>query len=161
MKKILPVLLLLLMIGIFLFSSQEAAQTNAISYRFCEAVVRVFYSGYEDYTPEMQEILCFGLNSFVRKMAHFALFALMGFCGYLWLSRIPYNAALVLGGCAMYAALDELHQCFVPGRTGQLSDILLDSCGAACGMGAAFLLLCVIYCVRRRSIVEEGVWKSE
>ena len=33
-----------------------------------------------------------------------------------------------------YAATDEMHQLFVPGRSGQVSDVLLDSAGAMAGL---------------------------
>ena len=35
---------------------------------------------------------------------------------------------------AGYAATDEFHQLFVPGRSGQVSDVILDSAGAAIGV---------------------------
>ena len=35
---------------------------------------------------------------------------------------------------AGYAATDEFHQLFVPGRSGQISDVLLDSAGALAGV---------------------------
>ena len=41
---------------------------------------------------------------------------------------------------ALYAASDEIHQLFVPGRSGQLSDVILDSAGALAGV-AAFTVL--------------------
>lgn len=34
---------------------------------------------------------------------------------------------------ALYASTDEFHQLFVPGRSGQFRDVLIDSCGAAAG----------------------------
>lgn len=42
---------------------------------------------------------------------------------------------------ALYAASDEIHQLFVPGRSGQLSDVILDSAGALAGV-AAFAVIC-------------------
>ena len=30
----------------------------------------------------------------------------------------------------LYAGTDELHQCFVPTRDGQVADVLIDACGA-------------------------------
>ena len=34
----------------------------------------------------------------------------------------------------LYAASDEWHQSFVPGRHPQLTDVLIDACGAATGL---------------------------
>ena len=33
-----------------------------------------------------------------------------------------------------YAASDEFHQLFVTGRSAQVRDVLIDSCGALCGL---------------------------
>ena len=33
----------------------------------------------------------------------------------------------------LYASTDELHQLFVPGRSGQVKDVLIDGCGAVIG----------------------------
>lgn len=43
-----------------------------------------------------------------------------------------------------YAATDELHQLFVPGRTGQLSDVALDSVGSLTGTALFALIMCAI-----------------
>ena len=34
----------------------------------------------------------------------------------------------------LYAVSDEIHQCFVPGRSGELRDVLIDSAGVICGV---------------------------
>lgn len=159
MKKCFPVLIVLLMAGLFFFSSQEAAETNAVSYRFCAVAARLIYDKYEEYDAATQLLLVQGLNSFIRKLAHFALYAVMGFLGYLWLCRKQYNISTIMSFVFFFAAVDEFHQTFVPGRTGRVVDILLDCFGAACGIGAAYLLLCLLYCRKRKYIAEKGVWK--
>ena len=47
----------------------------------------------------------------------------------------------------LYAATDELHQIFVPGRTGKVTDILLDSAGALLGV---LLLTLVLRAIDKR-----------
>ena len=42
---------------------------------------------------------------------------------------------------AGYAAIDEFHQSFVPGRTPAISDVLLDTTGGAAAQAIAALLL--------------------
>ena len=44
-----------------------------------------------------------------------------------------------VGISALYACSDEFHQIFVPSRGASIDDVLLDTCGAAVGIGA-FLL---------------------
>lgn len=37
---------------------------------------------------------------------------------------------------AAYAATDEYHQLFVPGRSGQVRDVVIDTVGGTLGLGA-------------------------
>lgn len=49
--------------------------------------------------------------------------------------RTLRKTALVAWGCAaLYAATDEVHQLFVPGRAGLFTDVLIDATGAAIGL---------------------------
>ena len=81
----------------------------------------------------------------VRKTAHFGLYSALGFGLYGSLRSFrqwrapPFRTAVIIG--AAYAALDELHQRFVPGRAGRLTDVLLDSCGVLFGVAVAWFLL--------------------
>ncbi len=68
----------------------------------------------------------------LRKLAHAAEFAVLGF---LLLRALGREAVAVAVGIA-YAASDELHQHFVPGRQGSVLDVLLDSVGVAAGVVA-------------------------
>lgn len=70
----------------------------------------------------------------VRKVAHMTEYAIL----YFFTFRV---AGLYIQGkkrfwgsflfCVLYAASDEFHQQFIPGRVGQPLDVLIDSTGAA------------------------------
>ena len=45
-----------------------------------------------------------------------------------WISMVT------LAYCVFYAAIDEIHQLFVPGRSGEIKDVLIDSCGSFIGI---------------------------
>jgi VanZ family protein len=66
----------------------------------------------------------------LRKLAHAAEFAVLG--ALLLRALVVERAALVLG--IAYAASDELHQVFVPGRRGSVFDVLIDAVGVALGV---------------------------
>jgi VanZ family protein len=68
----------------------------------------------------------------LRKGAHAAEFAVLGFL----LLRALGREAVALGLGIAYAASDELHQHFVPGRQGSVLDVALDSVGVAVGVYA-------------------------
>jgi VanZ family protein len=64
------------------------------------------------------------------KTVHLVEFAVLGFL-LMWASRRE-DVSLVLG--IAYAASDEVHQRFVPGRHGSVSDVLIDTVGVAIGI---------------------------
>jgi VanZ family protein len=46
----------------------------------------------------------------------------------------PRLFLLALLICILYAISDEIHQMFIPGRSGQVSDVLIDSTGGLVGI---------------------------
>ena len=59
--------------------------------------------------------------------------------------RTLRKAALVAWGCAaLYAATDEVHQLFVPGRAGLFTDVLIDATGAAIGLLVAGSIIALV-----------------
>ncbi len=59
--------------------------------------------------------------------------------------RTLRKAALVAWGCAaLYAATDEVHQLFVPGRAGLFTDVLIDATGAAIGLLLAGSIIALV-----------------
>jgi VanZ family protein len=83
--------------------------------------------------PEVLDRIHGGL----RKLAHLAEFAILAPLLARALAR-PQRSSFALGcwtlgGCLMWAALDEYHQSFVPTRVGAPQDVLLDTLGAGLG----------------------------
>ncbi len=77
-------------------------------------------------------------NILLRKAGHVSEFALL----FLLLRRaiahtisgaLPINIATILV-TVLYAASDEYHQSFVPGRTSSIYDVAVDSAGIAIGL---------------------------
>ena len=74
-------------------------------------------------------------ESIIRKTAHFFIYFVLGVLALNSIGRLKgINFWLVLLFCALYAVSDEIHQTFVPGRAGMVRDVILDTCGALCGM---------------------------
>lgn len=155
-----PILLLILMILIYYLSSQIGDDSDVTSGRICQFLAQHFFTGYWDLSKDAQTRAAEGLTLLVRKGAHFSEYALMGCLWYLWLHRIRFGMLIAFAATVLYSLTDEIHQLFVPGRTGQFKDVLIDSSGGLCGILAGFVLLCVIYCIRRREIVHGGTWES-
>ena len=98
-----------------------------------------------DTTPEEFERVHF----LVRKSGHLAEYAVLTLLLLLTLKHsLPRPATtakwswpaagLVLVTAAAYAATDEWHQSFVPGRTATLRDVLIDSGGALLALAVMF-----------------------
>ena len=49
-------------------------------------------------------------------------------------TKVRYRLLSALSFCALVAAVDETIQLFVSGRSGQVTDVVLDSVGALCGI---------------------------
>ncbi len=76
------------------------------------------------------------IHHLIRKCGHFFGY---GFIGVAWLrawwmtlphSHFLEDAFLALMGTSLVASLDELHQSYLPNRTGSAWDVLLDCAGA-------------------------------
>lgn len=48
--------------------------------------------------------------------------------------KFNYPVGLSIIVCALYAVSDEFHQLFVSGRSGEIRDIIIDSCAATFGV---------------------------
>lgn len=159
MKKIIPVLLAILMIVIFCFSAQPADESTETSSGFCIILAKLIYPDYENYPLLTQEMLADSLSFIVRKTAHFTEYACMGFLWYFYLADRKYNILLSVGATAFYACTDEFHQLFVAGRSGQIKDVIIDTCGGCFGVLVAFVILCIYYCCTHQEIISKtGVW---
>lgn len=99
------------------------------------AVIFAFSS--QAHSGEITEAYLHGANIFVRKMAHMAEYAVLA---------ILYRRAM--GGTTqallltfLYAATDEWHQSFVPGRSASPIDVLVDTAGGFLGLSGLLLVL--------------------
>lgn len=133
--------------AIFAFSAQDGEQSEAVSTGVVEEILQI--AGGEEYgslSEEEQNVL----QTIVRKCAHFSEYALLGClaAAAVWAQGLAVQAQWGAWGlCTAYAAGDELHQCFVPGRAPGVMDVCIDAAGAALGVALALLS---VYLWRKR-----------
>ena len=120
------------MLVIFLFSHQPAGKSDTQSGFFVSLLAPV--------VPVQDGDL---LTFIVRKAAHFTLYCILGVLIY---SAVRHHTptkkqavAISIGAVLSYALLDEFHQLFVPGRSGEVRDVLIDT--VAGSIGVAFFSL--------------------
>ncbi len=124
---------ILWMLLIFAFSAQPAVESEKVSHGLVAIIIR-----YIGNLITSAGIDISWLDGIVRKSAHAFLFCV--------LAVLVANALLTTGVkglkafifafvvTVLYACSDELHQLFVPGRAGMLSDVAIDSLGAIAGL---------------------------
>ena len=145
---------------IFCFSAQPADESTQTSSRFCLFAAKLIYHDFSFYDITVQNTIAEGLTHLVRKTAHFTEYAFMGFLWYLLLSDKKHNILYSVGAVALYASSDEFHQLFVSGRSGQISDVILDTCGGLFGVLTAFVILCIKYCCTHEEVTKSFIWRK-
>ena len=77
------------------------------------------------------------------------ILGVLSFLAIISYEKLLFAMRLTLSGgiCLLYASSDEIHQLFVPGRSGEVRDVMIDFSGAALGIALStlvFLLICRI-----------------
>ena len=155
-----------IMVAIFVLSAQPAEESSVLSeyagYKIFTVANDVLGLGW---TQNMIGQMTIEMENFLRKAAHFTEYLLLAVAlrhGFVRLLRersaggpdngqaenaksVPPEREMLLScGAALliavlYAASDEFHQSFVPGRSCMLGDVGIDSLGALAG-----ILLCLL-----------------
>lgn len=80
-----------------------------------------------------------------RKLAHVIIYMVLGMLGYGAVKYViakkrwkisPLTMTLILG--IVFAIADEIHQTFIPGRQGKVSDVLIDTAGVVIGLALIY-----------------------
>ena len=148
-KHCYAILCIFWMLVIFWFSAQVADDSQEMSDFFVRLLDALFS------LDIMKKEIIQDMTSFlVRTAAHMSEYAVLAILFGLTIREYKKEPWLLLAltATAAYAATDEFHQLFVPGRSGQLKDVLIDTAGGALGLG---LLALILYLQRRRKMKED------
>lgn len=74
------------------------------------------------------------LSLIIRKLAHFIEYFILGILVINFITRYDKKIIIAILLCIIYATSDEIHQIFVPGRSCQIIDIMIDSLGSIMGI---------------------------
>ena len=152
-RTIFLILIIINCITIFYFSNQVADVSSTSSGRIVNFIANLL--PFIKNMPEAEkEVICSEvLQPIVRKTAHFSIYALLGF----WI----INFALTYRGSdykkvlwswifgTVYAITDEIHQLFIPGRSGEIRDVCIDSLGVLTGI---LVVVIIMYLYKRINI---------
>lgn len=142
-KSIFAILLVMWMVFIFSMSSQNSEVSSNTSGGTIKIVLSAVPK-FNEQPKEVKEEVVEELQFITRKSAHFIAYMILGILAILLLLQIkdinkkPQLALLI---CVLYAVSDEIHQLFVPGRSGQFRDVIIDSSGSCVGIGLVLLVV--------------------
>ncbi len=128
--------------GIFCFSAQDATVSNDTSNGFVKMIFNMFPS-FRALSLSAQTELIESIMFTARKCAHFCIYAFFGFWLLFLVREYRKDKAVPIASATacFYAVTDEIHQRFVPGRSGQFKDVCIDTAGAVTGALIALLLI--------------------
>ncbi len=140
-----------IMLLIFFMSAQTAEVSTEQSGGFIEQIAGIFVNNYDDLDASRQQQIVANYQYFVRKSAHFCIYMLLSISASMFIDTFKYisntyRKAISFLICIIYAASDEIHQFFVPGRSCQVFDILVDSMGVLCGI----IILTVVFNILKK-----------
>jgi len=139
-KKIITAVLfsIIIMAVIFAFSAQNGDASSGLSLKFSKIFAKIIFLKYDSLPEQLQTTIVNELNGFVRKAAHFTIYALLGASVFaavkLFVKKLKKQLIITACVCAAYAAADEIHQLFTGGREGRITDVLIDSAGFVFGV---------------------------
>jgi VanZ family protein len=138
-----PTLLWLCVLATFSTDLFSAEHTGSILQKIIHALFgKISYHQFQE------------IHFFIRKTAHFVSYGTLSALAFFsWRSTLPTLSrwtfrwtSLALLMTLMAASLDEFHQTFIPSRTGNFHDVLLDMAGAT-----FFQLVLAIWLGRRQT----------
>lgn len=133
---------------IFSMSAEPATESTETSGNTIRAIYRIIYPGFRDMTEAEQNVIIENSQNIVRKLAHFSIYTILGMLASI---AVAYHSKknlyrllfpFVIG--ILYAVSDEIHQLFVPGRSGQISDVIIDSLGVILGCLSVYFIFKII-----------------
>lgn len=123
------VLLVAWMCVIFMFSMQNGQESSSTSGKVIELLGTILHMDLTHST------FITTISFIVRKCAHMFSYFVLGILAYRTVVLIRKDRVYLYSGfiTVLYALSDEFHQLFIPGRTGSLKDVCIDSIGMLIG----------------------------
>lgn len=127
------------MIIIFLLSNQKAQDSKQLSNSFiAKTIINIYEMKHGEISEEKKIEIKENYSFIVRKTAHFTIYLILGLLVSIVLigKNLNIKQIIIYGVliCMVYAITDEIHQIFVSGRSGEIRDVIVDTCGSTIGI---------------------------
>jgi VanZ family protein len=121
---------------IFAFSAQPGERSAGLSGKIVEALNAALAFIFAGNPPEFLTALQSPGSTFIRKCGHAGEYAVLGGLVVSLVYRLGMVRYFLLSFafCLIYAASDEFHQIFVPGRGPSVIDVMIDASGSLLGI---------------------------
>lgn len=133
-------IVIVICIVIFILSNQNGTESSSLSEKTLETIV--------DETKKNDADFMINWGVWIRKIAHVLEYFVLGIFLDIFFLSFDKNVYISSGIAALsgiiYAASDEIHQSFVPGRVGTIKDVLIDSSGVLIACFAVTIIYIVI-----------------
>ena len=149
-KATIALLFVIIWMGvIFIYSDMESSESNNKSKSIVNETVEKIdiITKASSKTIKRHQSIAFIENSnyIFRKICHACIYLALSILVFHFLicfrkMKLYKYYILCFIICFLYACSDEYHQTFVVGRTGQFSDVLIDSVGALLGSGLSSVI---------------------
>lgn len=127
----------------FGFQNQQGTGSSSTSKKVSEIIVNMIDIK-QQYSDAKKEEIIKAVEPVIRKLAHYTFYAIGGIliinCVYQFCNKEKYLILISTIVGITYATSDEIHQLMVPGRSGNIKDVMIDSIGILTGI-ALFLLI--------------------
>lgn len=145
------------MLVIFMLSAQPAAQSGGLSMGVTKVIAElVGFALHQNPEALTDPDWLHMLDGIIRECAHGAAYFILALLIENALKRHGLKGLklllFTLAFCAVYAASDEIHQLFVPGRACELFDFEIDMLGAVCSIVLAKVIRFAASRLRRNVI---------
>ncbi len=152
-RIILIILLFITFARIFSFSNQNGVQSSGVSRKVTKILTNNIKK-VQAMSKEEKEIFMNNAEKIIRKLAHFSIYTVVGFLMMALMST--YNAKTIIrvsisfGIGVIYAISDEIHQYFIPGRSGRVFDVMIDSFGVLTGICIIMIIMYIITKIKKK-----------
>jgi VanZ family protein len=142
---------------IYNFSAANGVQSSAASNELTDKLINAFVAvPFLDFNPVQEEISLQVLYTLVRKLGHLTEYAALALAMVFALYKYHAGSRHLISWCMafgfFYACTDEVHQLFILGRSGQFTDVLIDSLGMFFGVLFFYFLLFFCHSIKSKMI---------
>lgn len=145
------------MIFIFVLSNMNSAASGSKSQNIVKKTVDVTTTVGSNVgvvkkpSEEKIEKISTDLNPIFRKFSHAFVYLILAIlvANALNVSKVKKVFIFTILICILYAASDEIHQLYIPGRSGEVRDVMIDTFGALIGY-SFYKLMFILFNKKRK-----------